>query len=300
MKKTLLVLMLLVLLLLTACGKDAAALGATPTPAPAAVGQKTGEPSLPGNGGQNTAPPSETAPPAATEAPRKSALYDPSIYVIEASGTWQQELETGYYANYECEIYLDKVDSNNNRVVAGSYTGFCWINMTLDTTEFIKDMLKDVPMELTFDGGGEAICDNLGIYLSAEDDKAWVDYSILDDEGKPLPLTQDTPVAKGSFVAAGKDAYIEAKGNGTGGQDIKIDYSKSGGAGNVDVNFVIHVEPDSMEQGAVRNVKIHLFGEGFSTVLDGTLKRLSGYPEDVAKYASDAPGQQALNKHLGE
>lgn len=297
MKKTLMLFMLAVLLLLTACGKDAAAPGATPTPTPVAA-QKTGDPSLPGNGGQNTAPPAETAPPKATEEARKSNLYDPSIYVIEASGTWQEELEKGYYANFEAEIYLDKVDSNNNRVVAGAYQGFCWINVKLDAAEWIEDMLKDVPMEMTFDAGGESICDNLGIFLSAEDDKAWVDYTILDDEGKPLPLTQDTPVAKGSFVTVGKEAYVDAKVRGAQGE--KVDYANTASGGEVDVNYVIHVEPDSMEQGAVRNVKIHLFGEGFSTVLDGTLKRLAGYPDDVAKYATDAPYQQALNKHLGE
>ena len=289
--------MLAVLLILTACGKDAAAPGATPTPTPVSA-QKTEDPSLPGNGGQNTAPPAETAPPKATDDPRKSNLYDPSIFVIEASGTWQQELEKGYYANFEAEIYLDKVDSNNNRVVAGAYQGFCWINMTLDTTEFIDDMLKDVPMVLTFDAGGESICDNLGIYLSAEDDKAWVDYNILDADGKPLPLTRDTPVAKGSFVTVTKYVYLEAHGYDT--QGMTLDYSDSGSSGEVDINYIIHVEPDAMESNAVRNAKIHLFGEGFSTVLNGTLKRLAGYPEDVAKYASDAPSQQALNKHLGE
>lgn len=297
MKRTLVFVMLVVLLFLTACGKDAAAPGGAPTPTPASA-QKTQDPPLPGNGGQNTASPKETASPQATEEARKSNLYDPSIFVIEASGTWQQEIEKGYYANYEAEIYLDKVDSNDNRAVAGAYQGFCWINVTLDTAEWIAEMLQGVPIDMTFEGGGEAICDNLGIYLSAQDDKAWVDYTILDDNGNPLPLTQDTPVAKGSFVTVGKQAYVDAKVRGAQGE--RLDYANSGSGGEVDVNYIIHVEPDSMEQNGVRNVKIHLFGEGFSTVLDGTLKRLPGYPEDVAKYASDAPAQQALNKHLGE
>ncbi len=299
MRRALLLFLFTALFIFTACGKDTAAPGATPTPTPVlAVADKTAEPSLSGNGGQNTVPPTETVPPEATEEAQKSSLYDPSIYVIEASGSWQQELEAGYYANYESEIYLHKIDSNNNRVVAGSYTGFCWINVTLDTTEFIQDMLKDVPLEVTFDAGGEAICDNLGIYLSAEDDKAWVDYTILDEDGNPLPLTRDTPVAKGSFVAVSKNVYLEAKARGAQGE--KVDYSDTASGDEVDVNYVIHVEPDSMEQGAVRNVKIHLFGQGFSSVLEGTLTRLSGYPDDVAKYTTDAPYQQALNKHLGE
>lgn len=299
MRRALLLFLFTVLLIFTACGKDTAAPGATPTPTPLLIAaDKTAEPSLPGNGGQNTAPPNETVPPEATEEARKSNLYDPSIYVIEASGSWQQEIEAGYYVNYECEIYLHKVDSNNNRVVAGSYTGFCWINTTLDTAEFIQDMLKDVPIEVTFDAGGEAICDNFGIYLSAEDDKAWVDYSILDEDGNPLPLTRDTPVAKGSFVAVSKNVYLEAKARGAQGE--KVDYSDTASGDEIDVNYIVHVEPDSMEQDAVRNVKIQLSGEGFSMMLEGTLKRLSGYPDDVAKYTADAPYQQALNKHLGE
>ncbi len=293
--KKILLFALAVMLLFSACGKDAAAPGATPAPKPDVVVSQN-DPSLPGKGTEVTAPPSESSPPEKT-GERKSALYDPSIYVIEASGTWQEELEKGYYANCEAEIYLHKVDSNNNRVVAGSYTGFCWINVTLDTTEFIQEMLKDVPFEMTFDGGGESICDNLGITLSAEDDKAWVNYSILDDEGNPLPLTRDTPVAKGSFVSVTKSAYIEAKGRGAQGETL--DYANTA-SGEMDVNYVIHVEPDTMEQGAVRNVKIQLSGEGFSTVLEGTLKRLPGYPEDVAKYTTDAPYQQAMNKHLEE
>ncbi len=217
MRRTLLLFMLTVLLIFTACGKDVAAPGVTPTPTPI-VAVSTKEPSLPGDGGQNTASPNETTPPEATEEARKSNLYDPSIYVIEATGTWQEEVEKGYYVNYECEIYLDKVDSNNNRVVAGSYTGFCWMNVALDTTEWIGDMLKDVPFEMTFDAGGEAICDNFGIYLSAEDDKAWVDYSILDGEGNPLPLTRDTPVARGRLCSGIKECLSGSKSAGAAGR----------------------------------------------------------------------------------
>lgn len=39
------------------------------------------------------------------ESQTKSAIYPPSIFVIEASGKWRQELAPGYYADYECEFY---------------------------------------------------------------------------------------------------------------------------------------------------------------------------------------------------
>jgi len=35
-----------------------------------------------------------------------------------------------------------------------------------------------------------------------------------------------------------------------------------------------------------------------SAMLFGTMRRLPGYPDDVAKYAQDATYQQALDKHL--
>jgi hypothetical protein len=35
-----------------------------------------------------------------------------------------------------------------------------------------------------------------------------------------------------------------------------------------------------------------------STILFGVMRRLPGYPDDVAKYTQDAPYQEALNKHL--
>ena len=39
-------------------------------------------------------------------------------------------------------------------------------------------------------------------------------------------------------------------------------------------------------------------GQGMSVMLLGTMRRLPGYPDDVAKYTQDAPYQQALDKHL--
>ena len=191
-------------------------------------------------------PPEPTQQPQATES--KNKPYDPSIFIIEASGSWRDEIATGYFADYEVEIYLHKIDANDNRAVAGSYEGVFWMKTTLDTAEFAKNLLGDVPVELNFDAGGEAVSDNLAISLNTSDDKAWTDYSITGENGEALPLTQDTPVARGSFVAVAKTIYLEAHASGAQGE--KVDYSSSEGSGDViDVNYIIHVQPDSLESG---------------------------------------------------
>lgn len=295
MKRMLMILLMAALLFLSACGKNAAAspLAQAPSPTPSPT-LDSGSSNLPGG----TSKPSQTDG-AQTPAPtgeKKSDLYDPSIFIIQASGNWKDEIAKGYFANYECEIYLHKIDSNNNRVSSGSYQGFFWMNMELDTEEFIQDMLKDVPVEAQFNAGGEAICDNLGISLSTEDDKAWVDYSILDDNGNPLPLTRDTPVAKGSFVAVSKGVYLDAMARGAQGE--KVDYQANSDGDTIDVNYVIHVQPDASESGNERKVVIHLSIDGTNVTLNGTMKRISGYPEDVLDYANSNQYQDSLQKHL--
>lgn len=293
MKKMLVIVFMVALLFLSACGKNVGSISAlTPSPSPSPT-INSGDPKLPADSSK----PSQTA--AQSPAPtgeKKSDLYDPSIFIIQASGNWKDEIAAGYFANYECEIYLKKIDSNNNRVTAGSYDGFFWMKIDLDTDQFIKDMLKDAPVVAQFNAGGEAICDNLAVTLSAEDDKAWVNYSIPDKDGKPLPLTRDTPVGKGSFVAVSKSVYLDAVARGAQGE--KVDYHKTGEGDETDVRYVIHVEPDASESGTSRKVVIQISIEGTSITLNGTMKRIAGYPEDVLKYANSSEYQDAINKHL--
>lgn len=56
----------------------------------------------------------------------------------------------------------------------------------------------------------------------------------------------------------------------------------------LDINYVIHVEPDSAESNAQRKVIINLSGEGFNMNMEGVLKRLPGYREDVEDYYNSA------------
>lgn len=222
-----------------------------------------------------------TAEPAATQQSNKP--YDPSIFIIEAAGSWREELAPAYFADYEVELYLHKIDPNDNRAVTGAYEGVFWMQVTLDAAGFISDLIGDAPVDIGFSAGGEAVSDNVGFFLNTSDDKAWVDYTILDDSGQALPLTQDTPVAKGSFVAVARQVYLDAKASGAQGE--KLEFDPQDGTGDAfDVNYVIHVQPNSEEINGSRKVTIHLFGEGFSHTIEGTLRRIAGYPEDVSDY----------------
>jgi hypothetical protein len=281
MRKVLILVAACLILALSACGEppqeEALTQAATPTPT-----------ATPGDlpRGSNESAPKDTESEAPAPTPYKSNLYDPSIFVIEAKGTHQQELAPGYYANYECEICLHKIDQNDNRVTAGDYQGVFWMNMAIDADEFIKDAIDNAPIKIDFEVGGEAVCDTLGIYLNTTDDKAWTNYSILDENGDPLPLTQDSPVGKGSFVAVSKNVYLEA--HAAGAQGERIDYSDASEGDLLDINYVIHVEPDSAESNAQRKVIINLSGEGFNMNMEGVLKRLPGYREDVEDYYNSA------------
>lgn len=291
MRKAFIAICLVLVLLLSACSGNAG-LAANASPAPTESGQVL----LPGGQTQQTQQPAQTAAQSPAASASKSSLYDPSIFVIEASDSWQDELAPGYYANNECEIYLRKIDSNDNRRVEGSYEGCIWMKTTLDTQEFISDMLKDVPMEASFEAGGEAVADNLAISLNTTDDKAWTNYNITGEDGKPLPLTQDTPVGKGSFVMVSKSIYLEAHASGAQGE--KVDYSDASEGDIIDVNYVIHVQPDTKESGTRREVVINLSGENFNRTIKGVMKRLPGYPEDVSDYLNSDEYNNSARKHL--
>lgn len=287
MKKAWIAIILSIVLLLGACGAGLD-ISANATPTPTVV--------MPGGGdGKATSGPTGDETPEPT---RSRSLYDPSIFVIEASGEWTQELEAGYVINYICELYLHKIDANDNRAVAGSYEGCFWMNMTSDTSEYIDNMFGDLPIDISFDVGGEAVADNLAISLNTTDDKAWVDYSIPGTDGNPLPLTRDTPVGKGSFVAVAKNVYLEAHASGAQGE--KVDYSDASSDDLVDVNYVIHVQPDDMESGGSREVVIYIWGDGWSVTLNGTMRRLSGYPEDVSDYLNSSDYTDSAWSHFQE
>lgn len=298
MKKTVLLSLCILLLFSSACTAKNAELSKN-SASPSESKSEEGIILVPGNpspGASGSPSGSESASPSASES-KKSSLYDPSIFVIQASGTWRQELAKGYYADYECDIYLHKIDANDNRKVTGAYQGIFWMNVKLDADDYLKDLLKTVPVEMTFGGGGEAVCDNFGIFLNSEDDKAWVNYNINGEDGKPLPLTQDTPVAKGSFTSVSKVVYLQAKGHGAQGE--KLDYSDVKEGEQFDMNYIVHVQPDSMESGTEREVIFFVSSpDGGSAMVKGKLKRLPGYPEDVSKYLNSKEYEDAAKKHL--
>lgn len=266
-----------ILLLTSACSgaQMSAELKASPTPTPL---------DLPG-GAPDASPVASEVPTAAPTQEQKSNLYDPSIFIIEAAGDWQQEIAPGYFVNYHVELYLDKIDANDNRRTEGSYTGVFYMSAEVDAEDFISDMLSDVPVAAQFDVSGEAVSDNFGIYLNTTDDKAWVDYSILDENGNPLPLTQDTPVARGSFTVMSRNIYLSAHAQGAQGETVDYEDAKASGEA-FDINYVFHVQPDDAEASGTRKVTIFMSGESFSHTMEGTLRRVAGYPEDVNDYVN--------------
>ena len=268
------------------------AVSPTPTPVPEAAqgdsqGQGDAEQGVEEGGKQEDAPAAPT---------KDNRLYDPSIFVIEASGTWRQELAEGYYADYECELYLDKVDSNDNHVSDGSYHGFLWMKTTLDVGEYLAEFLEDVPVDMGFSAGGEGICDNLIFHLTTRDTWEQDAYAIPLDGDQTQTPELNVPVDKGSFIVVAKDAYLDAVATGKQGETLEYHSDQSG---DVELSYIVHMQPDSLENGMEREVTIYLSdGQGMSATLHGVMRRLPGYPDDLAKYVEDAPYQQALNKHL--
>lgn len=294
MKRVVILCLFCLIFVTSACGKKAeVVIETSPAVSTSTATLETNPPV-----GQPTAKPPEPTPiPESTESPNKP--YDPSIFIIKASDTWREELAPEYYADYEIDLYLHKIDPNDNRKVSGTYEGIIWMKTSLDTAGYTKSIVGDAPIEISFDAGGEAIRDNLLISLNTTDDKGWVDYSILGENGQPLPLTQDNPVGRGSFVMVAKSVYLEAHGSGVQGE--KVDYSTLEGTGDAfDVNYVIHVQTNDQELDGQRKVIINLSGEGFNRTIEGVMIRIPGYPEDVSDYYNSSEYQNSAWRRARE
>ena len=110
MKKVMLLLFVLLAVIVfscTACGKASMN---TSTPASTSDSEQEeeaddseGSLGVPVINKQEENPPDDPEP---DEPGKRSTTYEPSIFVIEASGSWQHELDAGLKVNYECELYL--------------------------------------------------------------------------------------------------------------------------------------------------------------------------------------------------
>lgn len=246
-----------------------------------------------GNGGQDVAGTEKND---ETGKAKNGILYDPGIYVIEASDRWRQEIAEGYYADYECEMYLHKLDVNDNRSSAGVYTGFFWLKTTLDTAGFMDDMLGDAPVDISFAAGGEGICDNLGFSLNERDEWERGGYALPMSAGGEIKPGESVLADKGSFIVVAGQAYLDAAASGVQGESLEHHDSK---AADVELSYIVHMQPDAYEKGTERNVTIHLYdNKGVSFTVFGKMRRLPGYPDDVARYTQNSPLQEALRKHL--
>ncbi len=297
MKKTILLSLALALLLtLGACGEAPAEAGATPTPT---FGMNQPDATLPGGDGASGAPsPGQTHAGASPEVTR-STTYGPSIFVIEASGSWQDELAEGYYANYECEFYLDRIEPYEMYADTGTYQGVFWIKATIDADDFIKDMIKNVPgLSVIFDVSAEAMCENLSFYLrdGYTRNNAPSSYQIPNGEDGFTEPEHAALADNGSFVTvttAGDFTVLAQDFN----QGITLSESESVAGATQDVSYVIHVEPDPNMDKTVRKVTIYITAGNTAHTLEGTLTRLPGYPEDLQKYNDANAKNDFLNGH---
>lgn len=230
-----------------------------------------------------------------TEERKGSDLYDPSIFIIEAAGAWRQELAAGYYVDYECELYLDKVDANDNRVADGLYTGALWLSTKLEVSDYMKELLKSAPVEIDFDAGGEGICDNLTVHLLSEYKREpWWGYAIPGENGDIL-APEGGLVAEGGFIAVAKDAYLNIQARGAQGENLEHSDDR---AEDAEVSYIIHIEPDPGNDATERRVTIYLYNsEGMSATLEGVWRRLPGYREDVLEYAGSGKARELLDRH---
>lgn len=295
MKRVILVIIFCLIFILSACGKkEKVAVEAEPVVKPNATATLEVNPS---DKQPTPKPPEPTQIPEATLSPNKP--YDPSIFIIKGSGTWRDELAPEYFADYEIEFYFHKIDPNDNRRVAGTYEGIIWMKTKLDTSGYAAKVVGDAPVVVSFDAEAEAIRDNLPISLNTTDDKGWVDYSILGEDGQPLSLSQENPVGRGSFVMVAKSVYLEAHGSGVQGE--RVDYSTMEGTGDaIDVNYVIHVQRNDQEINGQRKVIFNVSGEGFNKNIEGILIRIPGYPEDVSDYLNSPEFENSTWKRARE
>lgn len=292
------VMAMLLLLSLAGCGTNNMdnSPPAASTMASGAQGEEEGGstvlPGVPGRSGMED----EESP--AAETGKKQKTYEPSIFIIEASGTWQHEIETGYHVNYECELYLDKIEPHDMHSDTGFYSGVFWLRMAFDTGEYISDIIKGVPgLEIMLDAGAEGICDNLAMYLRdgyTRDPTG--NYSIPSGQGGQLEPPHDALADKGSFVVAATQGNLNAYALDTV-KGIELDYEHSG-AVDIDVSYVIHVGPDPTMEATQRRVKIKITtSDGATGMIDGVWRRLPGYPEDLQKYNDSGKSREILDRH---
>lgn len=289
-------LLLIFIFICTSCGESRSA-SPTPTPAPGSnqtreSNEPAGNPAVPSLvGGQGKLPE-----PTPEETVKRSTTYEPSIFVIEASGSWERTVEEGIKVNYECELYLDKIEPYNMHDDNGAYTGMFWMKMKVDTSEMLSKI--NVPMfSIGIGAEGEGIEDNVSIYLRdgyTRDPTA--SFDIPDGEGGTLKPDFDALAGRGSFVisqTSGNVFYFfidEQKGIS--------DAQQKSGSSPVEVNYVVHVAPDPTREATQRAAKIFIsLPDGSSTVLDGVWRRLPGYPDDLSKYYNSGESRKILDNH---
>jgi len=299
MKKVMLLLSVLLLFCVSVCTSCSKPRSETPTPTPTPGSRQTAESNDPkdGPGVPVMNEKQENPPTTPEETNKRSTTYEPSIFVIEASGSWQHVIDTGLYANYECELYLDKIEPYNMHDDTGAYTGVFWLKLKLDASEQFKKIIESMPfVDISLDAEAEGIQDSLSFYLRdgyTRDPTA--NFDIPDGQGSYLKPEHTALADKGSFVVRPTYGNIDIFFKDTQ-KGILMNHQQSG-ATDLDVSYIIHVAPDPTLEATERDVKIYLMlPDGSSTVLDGVWRRLPGYPDDLERYYNSGKSREILEK----
>ena len=237
-----------------------------------------------------------TATTAAATTKNPNAPYDPSIFVIKAKKSWEQAVEGATIYN-ECELYLYKIDANDNRRSEGTYQGSFWLKSKMDFGELLEQLMQSGMITAEAEAGGEVFTNTLAVSLNTTDDKKWTDYSVTGEDGKTITPTRDMPVGKGSFAAQVTQGSFSASVQGV--QGVQGSVSTDTGGGDITINYIIQAAADVSEgTGGTRKVTIQLWGENFSIVMDGEMSRSPGYTEDVVKFSQSAEHEKAMKEHM--
>lgn len=230
-----------------------------------------------GNGSDEDNPPVPTP----TEAP----IPPDSIWTLKGEVSFRQVVEEGYYADYTVELDFVKLQG---AYPSGQYTGDVYMKLKLDTADFIKEMLKNVPkgiVDINFDLEGYGLRNAIPINVFTltefrKEGTSWPSMHTKNANGEQVSPGEEEYVADTSFLMAfATTGSAGGKGN-TGGGSFKLgDFDLSGES---DGSFKIRViiEPDSVwgndfyaGTGGTRKVQIFIDAGGVEFSGTGTLER---------------------------
>ncbi|HOR13216.1 MAG TPA: hypothetical protein PKX46_04765 [Clostridia bacterium] len=265
---------------LVGCGGQSIAQHApTPTPTSVLGGANAGK-----NGGEST-PPVPTVPP----------IPPDSIWTLKADINHRQVLEEGYFADYTVELDFIKLDG---AYPSGQYIGDIYISLKLDAEDFIKDMLKNLPVgavNINFDAQGYGLRNSIPVHVFGftefqKEGTPWPSAHTKNKDGEQISPGAEEYLADTAF-AMGFESLLTAGAEGsTGGGSFKLGDFSFNESGDEDIKLRLIIEPDAVwgndfytGTGGTRNVRVFIEVQGVGIYGEGTLERLPRGEENQSK-----------------